>query len=190
MTLVPNPVDLHQLRNELAAAGMEYTVLIVKNGEVLGPDAIGVVGPLPPEADAIAAAHVPRSPVQSSRHEVSAEDFTVGVAPKVLYRATIPTTTLYDIDLVVHAIDRGNGNVKKWRRSAIVKRLGSASAPVLVGTVDTPTPDKNDAGSAGWTMVPGFDGNDLVFTVTGAANRTVDWSLFADVRKFTPGGGS
>jgi hypothetical protein len=117
---------------------------------------------------------------------VEAEVTTTNATITTLGNYPIPTNSGFDISLVVYGIDTGNGNVKKMKREGFVKRL--AGAPVLVGTMDTPTPDKNDAGAAAWAVAFSFTATNLLIQVTGAAGRTIDWSLFADVRQFRPSG--
>lgn len=102
-----------------------------------------------------------------------------------LYRLPIPTLTIMDVYIRVYGVDRGNGNFKKFRREAAIRRLGAASTPAVVGSVEIPA---TDVGTPTWTIAPAFDGNDLVVKVTGAAGRMIDWLLFAELRRFTPGG--
>lgn len=189
MTRIPQGIDPAHLYGLLTAAGIVLDGLVIEGDEAFVPGSAppGQVGErfdLPAGSEAVIAAYVPPDPIKTNEFKIEKQVTTTNGGAVVLYRGTIPVTSIFDIVIRVYAVDRVNGNFKKFRREAAIRRLGQASAPAVMGTVETPAPD---VGTATWTIVPSFVGNDLVITVTGAATRTIDWSLFAEVRRFSPG---
>jgi hypothetical protein len=183
--IVTKNLTLPRLAAELRAAGITFDSLFLANDGTLSiRDALDNVIEDARMA-AVVDGHVADLPIMTSSLRVEAQVATDDDTPTELYRAAIPITSIFDIALRVYGVDRASGAFKKFRREAAIRRLGAASAPTVQGTVETPAPD---VGAATWTMAPSFDGNDLVITVTGAATRTIDWSLFAEVRRFSPGG--
>lgn len=129
----------------------------------------------------------PVPPITSTTFPLTGKITTTDATAQTLISYAIPLQTAFDISFVVHAIDRGNGAVKKWRRETFIKRLNAA--PSVIGGVQNPLgTDPADTAAAAWTTAPSISGNNMVLTVTGAAGRTIDWMLFANVRQFTPGG--
>lgn len=185
-------VNLNQLLTELRAAGIPVPDGIGTEDDTLeGVHTyhLGFPVDLPPEAAAIVAAHVPAPPplVYTLDIPIRARVRTSGpvATPTELFRTPLRATTLYDVVLRLSAVDRGNGAAKKLVVDMTVKRLNNGgvqvgSTAVLVNHADTQ--------AATWTVGASFPGNDFVITVTGAANRTIDWSLMGTANSYTPDG--
>jgi hypothetical protein len=110
---------------------------------------------------------------------------TTTATPTEIYRAGLQQNTGYFGDLRVIGVDLGNGNVKEISAHVLVKRLGAGAvlvgSPVVVSSIQ-------DAGASAWTITASVSGNDFVVTCSGAAGRTVAWSLTGQVTSFTPAG--
>lgn len=109
---------------------------------------------------------------------------TTNATPTEIFRSTLATNTGYRAQLSALGVDMGNGNM--WERSGrfLLRRLSGAAQVVGTPIVDAPITDP----ALGWSVSAGVSGNDFVITVTGAAGRTIDWSLTGTYTSFTPNG--
>lgn len=110
---------------------------------------------------------------------------TTDATPTELIRSPLASMTGYRAKLNLLAVDAGNGALRFIEASIVAKRL--AGAAILVGT-PVIIANHQDAGAATWVIAASVSGNDFIVTVTGAAGRSVDWSLEGSVLSFTPGG--
>jgi hypothetical protein len=99
---------------------------------------------------------------------------TTDATPTEVYRLPLLPLTGYTGVVVLIGVDTGNGAVRVIRASFAVKRLGGGAlavgAPVVLAS-------HADAGATTWQIAASVGGNDALVTVTGAAGRTIDWSL-------------
>jgi len=125
-------------------------------------------------------------PVQfTAEQPVAARVRTTDATPTELYRLPLAALTGYAFVTALIGVDAGNGAARVLRSSSAWKRL-NASALQIGSTVVIA--NHTDAGASTWTLSAATSGNDVVVTVTGAAGRTVDWSLSGTVVRFSPSG--
>jgi hypothetical protein len=113
---------------------------------------------------------------------------TTDATPTEVYRLTLLPLTGYTGTVVLIGVDTtspGGGAIRVIRASFAVKRLNGGAlavgAPVVLAS-------HADAGATSWQITPFVSGNDAGVTVTGAAGRTIDWSLTGEMTSFTPAG--
>lgn len=110
---------------------------------------------------------------------------TTTATPTEIYRATLTQNTGYLANLTLLGVDTGNGAVKSLNAHVLAKRLGAGAVlvqpPVVVSSLQ-------DTAATTWAVGASVSGNDVVVTVTGAAGRTIEWSLTGSVTSFTPAG--
>jgi hypothetical protein len=184
-------VNPQQLWDELTAAGVIVPGISTPDGTLESVHTFedGFPAPLPEAAAPIVAAHVAEPPIThfSKTITTSAKVRTSGATSTELLRAALKPLTGYDVNIRLLGVDGGNGAVKKLVVDFTVKRLNAG--PVQVGNT-TVLVNHTDTAAATWTAGFTFDGNDIVIMVTGAANRTIDWGMVANINSFTPGGDS
>lgn len=139
---------------------------------------------------AIAAGEVLPADVPPSRKAlgriVSVEDVrTTNATISTLVAWPLDVQTLYTARFVILAVDTGNGDCRVWHATATAKRLGAGA--LLVGS-PTVLSVHGDVGSAAWALSADTSGNDFRVRVTGAAGRTVSWSLVGEVLRARPDG--
>ena len=184
--------NLLQLKEELAAADIAAPALgemTTRGGAVVVHtyDEAGRIAPLPSEAAAVLAAHVPEPPLTdyAGTVQIGAQKRTTTATPAELYRATLAQRTGYRASLTLIGVDAGNGAVRTIEARITAKRLTNGAllvgAPVVVS-------DQQDTGTAAWGIAASVSGNDFLVTVTGAAGRNIDWLLDGRVISFAPGG--
>jgi hypothetical protein len=93
--------------------------------------------------------------------------------------------TLYTARFTILAIDTVNGDCRVWTAKATAKRVDAGA--LLVGTPTLET-SHADAGAAAWALAADTSGNNFRVRVTGAAGRTVSWSLVGEVLRCRPDG--
>lgn len=110
---------------------------------------------------------------------------TTDATPTEAYRLALQPLTGYTGTVTVIGVDTANGAVRVIRASFAVKRLNAAAlavgGPVVLAS-------HADAAATAWQVAASVTANDAVVTVTGAAGRTVDWSLSGEMTSFTPSG--
>lgn len=118
--------------------------------------------------------------------EVSVEDVrTPNATIATLASWPLAVQTLYTARFTILAIDTGNGDCRVWHATATAKRLNNGAS--LVGT-PTVLSVHGDAGSASWALAADANGNNFRVRVTGAAGRTISWSLVGEVIRARPDG--
>ena len=123
--------------------------------------------------------------VYSAEMQVNERIRTTDATPTEIFRRTLAANTGYTSVLALVGVDAGNGALRLIRASVVAKRLGAGA--LLVGT-PVVIANHQDVAAAAWTITAAVSGSDVVVTVTGAAGRTIDWSLTGGVRSFTPAG--
>jgi hypothetical protein len=187
-------VDLTLLQAELEAAsvavpngltaleGTLETVMMYDQG-------MGVVS-LPPEADPVVAAHVapPLVTAYSGSVEVGRLLRTTDDQPHEIYRFPCDQHRRYRANLLIDGIDAGSFASKVMEGRFVWKRLTANAIMVGSGGGIAVISDLHDTAAASWLPNCLPSGTDVVFTVTGAAGRTIDWKLEGRIDIFAPGG--
>lgn len=118
--------------------------------------------------------------------EVLAEDIrTTNGTQTTLIAWPLAVQTLYAARFTLTAIDVGNADCRVWTAKATAKRVNGGA--LLVGTPTLET-SHADAGAASWAVAADVSGNDFRVRVTGAAGRTISWSLLGEVIRSRPDG--
>lgn len=182
-------VDLPLLHQELTAAGVLVPALGTSDHQlehVHTYDAAGYPAPLPVAADPVLAAH--RAPPLVTEFagstDVSAIVRTTDAAPLEVFRFACAVRHLYHASLTISGIDATSGAAKLMEGRFVWKRL--AGAAIISGL--TVVSDIHDAAAASWLPNYAASGTDVVFTVQGAAGRTIDWLLQGQVGAYAPDG--
>jgi hypothetical protein len=108
---------------------------------------------------------------------------TDDVALEVFRFATVQKE-LYQASLTISGIDAANQASKIMEGRFTWKRPGAVA--VMVGI--TVVSDIHDTAAAAWQPNALPEGTDIVFTVKGAAGRTIDWLLVGSVGVYAPEG--
>lgn len=118
---------------------------------------------------------------------VTVEDFrTTNATQATMASWPLALQTLYTARFTVMAIDVGNGDCRVWTAKATAKRLNGGALQVGgPGTIET---SHADAGAASWALAADVSGNSFRVRVTGAAGRTISWSLVGEVLRARPDG--
>lgn len=191
---VEKRLDLTLLSQELTAAGVPHTGLgtsgtsgTATGEELFTYDQNGTAVDLPPEAVPVVDAHTapPRAIEYAQSVTVDAVTRTTDDVPKEVFRFPTAQLRRYEATLTISGIDAGNFVSKTMEGRFVWKRTTTAS-PVVVGL--TVVSDIHDAAAATWAPNFAPSGSDIVFTVKGAAGRTVDWLLVGAIGIFAPSG--
>jgi hypothetical protein len=190
--IVTKPLDLGLLTEEMTAASVPHNRLLTVEtgvpGEVnlLTYDEDGQPTELPPEAIPVVAAHVapPRVIEYASQTSVEAIARTTDATPLEVFRFPCTTKHLYRANLRISGVDAGNFASKIMEGRFTWKR--PAAVAVVVGL--TVVSDIHDTVAASWLPNYAAQGTDVVFTVQGAAGRTIDWLLVGEVDAYAPEG--
>lgn len=189
--LVTKPIDLVLLGTELAAAS------VVVNGLGLDPttggsdlhtfDAEGASAEMPPGSQPVVDAHIapPRVIDFAGELNISAKVRTTDASPVEIYRLHCDVQRVYQSTLTLIGIDATSGAVKSMEGRFLHKRL--AATAVQVGAIIV-LADIHDTAAASWAPNALPSGADVVFTVAGAAGRTVDWIMGGTIIFYSPGG--
>lgn len=152
------------------------------------PGAPPVVRPATPEEQAALdtiraeeAARIVSAGVRALQQSIRTTDDV----PTEILRLTTHLKHVYRATLRVCGIDAGNGVTRDSQVVMVFK--GLAASPVQVGATAVLW-NMQDTAAASWRITPSVAGTDLVISVTGAAGRTVDWSLTGDIGAFAPEG--
>jgi hypothetical protein len=95
--------------------------------------------------------------------------------PQHVYRATVRVT----------GIDAGTGTTRDTEARMVFKRLAASLAQVGTTAI---LANFADTAAASWAVLPSVDRGDLVLSVRGAAERTIDWLTVGEVGAYAPGG--
>jgi hypothetical protein len=190
--LVTKPIDLPLLTRQLTAAGVPFNGLGMSgtkpetgdeqdlhtfDGSMLPTD-------LPPSAQPVVDAHIAPPPLVDYAGETTVHAIvrTTDATAKEVFRFPCDQKRLYTATLTITGIDAGSFASKIMEGRFTWKRV--AAPPVMVGIVVVS--DIHDAAAAAWAPNALPSGNDIVFTVAGAAGRTIDWLLAGTVGAFVP----
>jgi hypothetical protein len=110
---------------------------------------------------------------------------TTDATQSTLVSWPLAVQTLYTARFTILAVDTVNGDCRVWTAKATAKRLGAGA--VLVGTPTLET-SHADTGAASWALAADVSGNNFRVRVTGAAGRTISWSLVGEVLRARPDG--
>ena len=187
---VTKRLDLPLLEKQLVTAGLTIRGLgfhgTDTDGEVFTYTVDGEVTDLPAGSAAVVNAHAapPRVVEYAEQASVSAIVRTVNGGAVEIYRFPCLVKHVYRANLRLSGVDAGNGNCRIIEARFVWKR--PASTPIIVGTTVVST--IQDTGASAWSQALSVSGTDVVFTVTGAGGRTIDWLLAGDVGAFAPEG--
>lgn len=187
MTIRP---DLLQLQQELASASIVVDGLGCAGEppavDVSTFDDTGAAIDLPPEARPVLDAHVPPPRVIEFAEERPVEAIvrTTSAEPVEVFRFACEQRHLYQASLTISGVDAGNFAVKLMEGRFTWKRI-TANA-IMTGI--TVVSDLHDTAAASWAPNALPSGTDIVFTVAGAAGRTIDWLLVGTVGSYAPAG--
>lgn len=118
--------------------------------------------------------------------EVKVEDFRTANATQATMAAwPLAQQTLYAARFTLLAIDTVNADCRVWTAKATAKRVNNGA--LLIGTPTLET-SHADAGAAAWAVAADVNGNNFRIRVTGAAGRTISWSLLGEVVRARPDG--
>lgn len=195
LTYPDTPHNLGQLSGELVAgvpslAPVGGTAVFMLSGDGIDLE-IQVPDETPnAEVDAVVEAHVPQ-PIPPPITEflrsvlVDAQIRTTDDQPHEVFRFPTEQLRRYRADLIINGIDAGNFVSKVMEGRFVWKRTTGANA-LMVGI--TVVSDIGDPAAAAWAPNALPQGADIVFTVKGAAGRTIDWLLTGTVDVYAPGG--
>jgi hypothetical protein len=119
----------------------------------------------------------------AGRLNVDATVRTTDATPVEIYRLPTEQKHVYQSTLTLIGIDAANGVTKSLEGRFVHKRL-TANA-LQVGAI-TVLSDIHDAAAAAWAPNAQPSGTDVVFTVAGAAGRTIDWIMSGQIVFFAP----
>lgn len=188
---VTKRIDLDLLTRQLAAAAVAVPRGLGKSGtdtdgELYTWDDQNAEVDLPPGAVPVVDAHTaPPLLVEfaAETHVNSLLRTTDGTAHEIL-RFPCEQKRLYQASLTISGVDAGNFASKimegrfTWKRTT-----GNA---IMVGL--TIVSDIHDTAAAAWAPNAVPSGTEIVFTVQGAAGRTIDWLLVGVVGSYAPAG--
>lgn len=190
--LVTKPIDLGLLQRELATGGVVVAALGSNETATPGQTELYAFGgdglpvELPPEAVPIVDAHVapPRIVDYAGTTTVGALVRTTDATPLEVFRFPCEQKRLYTAALTIRGIDAVSFASKSMEGRFTWKR--NTAGAIMVGI--TVVSDIHDAAAASWAPNAVPQGADIVFTVAGAAGRTIDWKLVGPVELYAPGG--
>lgn len=184
-------VDLPILTQELGVAGVPIQV-----GTYVDPEqqtilhtwdpTSGQLTDVPPEAVPVVDAHVAPPLVidYAGSTQVAAIVRTTDAAPHEVFRFPCALKSLYQASLIITGIDAGNF-VSRVQEGRFTWKRTTGNAVVVGVTVVS---NLGEAASSSWAPNFGPQGTEIVFTVQGAAGRTIDWMLVGSVSQYTPEG--
>jgi len=179
-------IDLDLLQTELASAAIVVPALGLFEDDVFTYDPEGGQVDLPPDAQPVVDAHVAPPPLTqyAGSTTVHAITRTTDAAPHEVFRFPCEQVRMYEATMTIRGVDAGNFVSKRMVGEFMWKRTtGNA---VVVGI--TVVSDIKDSAAASWVPNCLPSGTDVVFTVQGAAGRTIDWYLDGDVGTYAPAG--
>lgn len=183
-------VDLQLLSKELTTAGVPHPFGLGAANSTLETvhtwDATGTRAPLPPAADPVLAAHVaPPAVIEyAEQGQVSGIVRTTNATPTEVFRFGCLARHVYRANLRLSGVDAGNGTTRTVEARFAWKM--PTTTPVIIGS--TVVSNIADTAAASWAQSLSVAGTDVVFTVTGAAGRTIDWLLIGEIGTYAPEG--
>lgn len=192
--LVTKPLDLPLLGRELTAAGVPYNGLGTSGATEAAPNdqdlhtfaADGMPTELPPAAGPVVDAHVAPPPLGdfATASEVHALTQTTDDVPREVFRFPCAQRRRYQASLTISGIDRANFVSRDMDGRFVWKRVTGNAVMVGITVVST----LGEAASSSWAPNAVASGTDIVFTVRGAAGRTIDWLLQGSIGVYAPEG--
>jgi hypothetical protein len=142
-----------------------------------------------PDIDAVIAAHtnppVPPAVIEyAEQRAVEAMLRTTDDQAHEVFRFPCQARSVYRANLRITGIDAQSGATKIMEGRFGWKR--PTTTAVMVGV--TVVSDIADAAAASWQPSAVAQGTDIVFTVKGAAGRTIDWLLVGELGRYAPEG--
>lgn len=116
---------------------------------------------------------------------VDARIRSTGATPIEIFRLPLAEQSVYQSTLTIIGIDSGNFATKAMEGRFVHKRL--AGNALQVGAI-TVLSDIHDTAAASWAPNALPQGTDVVFTVVGAAGRTIDWQMAGQILRYAPAG--
>jgi hypothetical protein len=184
-------VDLQQLQRELDAAGVPVPNGLITLANTLEtvrtPDTSGAPTALPSAADPVLQAHVaPPLVIEfAGARSVDAMIRTTDDQPHQVFRFTTTPKHVYRATFRMTAIDAASGVTKDSEVRLTLKATANAILPV--GTMAV-LYNVQDTGAATWAIQMSIQFPDCVISVKGAAGRTVDWLMVAEIGSYSPEG--
>lgn len=141
------------------------------------------------DVDAVVAAHtnppVPPAVIEyAEQRDVRALLRTTDDQAHEVFRFPCVARSVYRANLRITGVDAQNGATKIMEARFGWKR--PTTTAVMVGV--TIVSDIADAAAASWQPSASAQGTDIVFTVKGAAGRTIDWLLAGELGRYAPEG--
>lgn len=121
----------------------------------------------------------------AATENVNRQATTTDASDVEIFRFPVPQKRSYQGNLTIFGIDRGNFVSRTMEGRFAWKRTTTATA-VMVGINVIST--LGEAASSTWAPNAVAQGSDIVFTVRGAAGRTVDWQLTGVILGYAPDG--
>jgi len=189
---VTKRIDLGLLADELDAASVPHNGLGLDGTDTDGElytyttDVPAAPAELPAAAVPVVDAHVaPPLLIQyAGAREVHALTRTTDALDHEVFRFPCEQHRRYTANLTISGIDAGNFVSRDQEGRFVWKRVtGNA---VMVGI--TMVSNLGEAASSSWAPNALPQGTDIVFTVRGAAGRTIDWLLVGQVSVYSPAG--
>jgi hypothetical protein len=194
---VTKRIDLRLLEKELAEAlvsvnslGMAFDAPGAVDGELFtyapNEDSVLMPAEMPPEAQPVVDAHIapPLLVEYAGSQPVDAFVTTTDDQPHEVFRFPCAERRLYKASLEITGIDRANF-VSLSQEGRFVWKRATGNAIMVGITVVSSLPA---SGAPAWQASASVSGTDVVFTVRGAAGRTIDWMLVGTVGAYAPGG--
>lgn len=110
---------------------------------------------------------------------------TTDATPLEVFRFPTQPKHVYKAAFEMMAVDAVSGATKNTEAKMTFKR--PSTTLVQVGTTSVPY-NAPDTATASWAITPSVVGTDLVISVSGAAGRTIDWTLLGTVGTYAPDG--
>lgn len=163
----------------------QFTISQAASGEIT------LVVPDPTDEAAVDAVYAAHDPVPlpvvvdfAGRQDVDAITRTTDATATEVFRFPCELKHIYRASLVIIGVDAGSGATKVMDGRFVWKRWSAGA--IMTGI--TVVSDLHDSAAASWAPNALPQGNDIVFTVQGAAGRTIDWLLVGDVSQYAPEG--
>jgi hypothetical protein len=122
--------------------------------------------------------------VYASAPAVEARLRTTDATAHEILRYPLAARHVYQASLTISGVDAASGATKVMEGRFMFKRPSTAA---VMGGV-TVVSDIRDAAAAAWAPSAAAQGTDVVFSVVGAAGRTIDWLLVGTVGTYAPDG--
>jgi hypothetical protein len=184
-------VSIERLQAESDAAGQNLR-LVLLGAQVLtvshaGDEHDGELLPAPQSLiNLIAGRPVVQAIEYSALKPISGQVQTTNATPTVIFRGPLTSGQGYIATLdIIGVLSVSPFDVCVIRASVAAKRTPTTTA--LIGTA-VQLAKHADANASTWTATGSIAGTDFVVTVTGQANKVINWSLTGSFYQFAPSG--